>query len=158
MAVIYKSMKSFQEFERMFESSADDVFHVSPGEIRSLDSRPMFFAISRHDSDGWFQNLLDDGREAWQFGGRFSGRGVRIDDPEIVQMLDDVDETLALLLSNPDAEDILGDPGLQRVMKAADAILIPDYNPWNFDEESDSLLVFDPQKSIREFKVIRHES
>jgi hypothetical protein len=151
-------MIPFQEFEQLFESSADDIFHVSPSQILSLDSRPMFFAISRHDSDGWFENSLDDWGEAWQYGGRLSGRGVWINDPKIVQMLDDVDETLALLLGNPEAEDILGDPGLQRIMRVADAILIPDYNPWNWDEDSDSLLVFNPQKSIRGFREIRHEN
>lgn len=151
-------MRSFQEFERMFESIADEVFHVSPGEIQYLDSRPMFFAVSKHDSDGWFQNLLDDGRSAWQYRGRFSGQTFRISDPQIAQMLDDVDETLAMLLSNPDADEILGDPGLQKIMSVADAILIPDYNPWNFDEDADSMLVFNPQQSIREFRFMRHES
>lgn len=134
------------------------VWHVGPQKFASPETRPMWFALERSHSDAWFQNTLYDNGHAHQYSARVNGDIVHIDDVRDQLEASDIDprEWIAEVVGNPDSDEVLALEGTQMLMSLGySGVIYPDYDPRDFQKDLDALLVFDPRKSLSDFRLER---
>ena len=150
----------------MFESETEYsdgqlVYHVGGYKFDKLNNLPTWFALEKSHSDsGWFQNMLDSAGEAYQYQARISGKVAHIFDDEIEGLFNsnniDADDWIMSIIENPEPNEVLKLKGTELLMKTGyDGIVYPDYDPNDWDSDLDALIVFKPDNSVRDFKLIK---
>lgn len=136
-----------------------DLFHVSKVRITTLNTTPMYFALSKHDSLGWYEIIKDENYGvALMYKATVRQSAVILTSDEFAKELNiskhDADEYLYMLLANPTSREILSDKITQLAMDSGiDGIKYSDVNPNNLDEDADAILIFNPKKSIQTFSL-----
>ena len=129
------------------------LWHVSTPEITSLKTTPMFFALEKSHSVGWYNSALSDGAgSAHMYKAILKPDAVIVTYEELKQMLslqDDDDNYIEMLVSNPSSIKILSD----EITKAAirngiDGITYLDYDPRDFSKDLEAVILFNPKKSL----------
>lgn len=138
-----------------------NLWHVSKVKISSLGRTPMFFALEKEHSLGWYKSALDqDGaKSAYMYKATLKSDAVIVSYKELQKMLSltngDADEYISMLLSNPTSNEILSD----EITKAAiengvDGIIYFDYDPRDFDNDLEAVILFNPKQSISSFEKV----
>jgi len=138
------------------------VYHASPSPINKLTRYPMWFALEKSHSDGWFNNIIDwnGGHESYQYSCTISGKVGDIKDSSVRKILADVggnpDNYTADLTSNPSSVEVMKDKRTNALIKAGYVgLTYYDYDPNDFQGPSlKALIVFNPLKSVKGWKII----
>lgn len=139
------------------------LYHTSGVPIRKLTNQPMFFAIElEHALDGWYQNQIEEGRRAaiYKFECDDKCNIVKENDNTLVQLVEDNDidlqDYMYMLLENPDQEEI-EDNILTQLMIAngIDGLYYEDYDPRNFDNDLEAVILFRPANVCKSWKRIK---
>lgn len=161
-----KHIKLFEQFinEKYLSGNTvkGPVYHAASVEIKRLTSNPMWFALERSHSDkGWFSNIIDDGRdEAYQYEGKISGKVGNLSDPGVEMVFDEIGEDpydyADELVGNPTAKEVMNLKATKALMQAGYVGLIYfDYDPRDFQADLEALIVFNPLKSVKGWKLVK---
>ena len=137
------------------------VYHSSGVEITKLTKDPMWFALEKEHSDaGWFQNMIDDAGAAFQYEASVVGKIGDINDPDVIELFNKIGEDAmdwgTEIVGNPSATDVMQLKGTRALIKAGySGIIYLDYDPRDFQADLEALLVFNPAKDVKNFKLIR---
>jgi len=161
-----KHIKLYEEFinEKYLSSNTvkGPVYHASSVEIKRISSDPMWFALEKSHSDkGWFSNIIDDGRdEAYQYEGKVSGKVGNLSDPDVEKVFDEIGEDpydyADELVGNPTAKEVMNLKATKALIKAGYVGLIYfDYDPRDFQADLEAIIVFNPLKSVKGWKLVK---
>ena len=162
MILNYAGWKKLFEETGYFDSLSNElvVYHVSSKQIDQLDNRPLWFALEKsHSDDGWLANTLDAAGQAFQYRAVVIGRFANLEDPEVLEIFDRVGEDpgdwLDWIVSNPSPEEVFGLAGTRALIEEGYAgAVYPDYDPRDWSQDLLALLVFDPSKWVKEWRLI----
>ena len=141
-----------------------NLFHVSKNKIKVLGSMPMYFALQKKVSLGWYKIIKDDNyNTAFMYKATVRPGAVILTSDEMAEELNisqsDIKEYLNMLLSNPTAREILSDEITKLAIDSGiDGIKYSDYDPYNLNsgKYSDAVLIFNPKKSIQKFSLEKY--
>lgn len=141
------------------------VYHVSRIEINKLTNQPMWFALEKtHSTKGWFKNIIDEnGKEAYQYEADIVGKIADINDPVIKKIFSEISENpldwQSEIIGNPSPNEVMKLKGTIALIKAGwDGLIYSDYDPRNWSDELDALIIFNPLKTVKNFKLIKKYS
>ena len=140
------------------------VYHTSGTEINSLGITPMWFALEKnHSDDGWFQNMLDDTGEAYQYEAQISGKIADLEDPEVAELFKEIEEDPRdweiEIVSNPTSEQVMELEGTKALIDAGYAgVIYTDYDPRDWDYDLEALIVFNPLRDVKNFRLVRKKT
>ena len=166
-----KPVKLFEQFvnEENYQSSyiknekvTNKVYHVAGEPIKSLNNRPMWFALEKeHSDDGWYANMISNGG-AYQYSAKINGKICDVFEDRIQELFQenglDTREWEVAIVSNPTSDEVMKLEGTKLLIKNgfAGAIYV-DYDPRNFQEDLDALIVFDAKKNVKNWKLEKSE-
>ena len=141
-----------------------NLYHVSKNKIKVLGSMPMYFALQKKVSLGWYKVVKDDNYDtAFMYKTTVRPGAVILTSDEMAEELNisqsDIKEYLNMLLSNPTAREILSDEITKLAIDSGiDGIKYSDYDPYNLNsgKYSDAVLIFNPKKSIQKFSLEKY--
>jgi len=140
------------------EKVTGKVYHVAGEPIKALNNRPMWFALEKeHSDDGWYANMIENGG-AYQYSAKISGKICDVFEDRIQKLFQDngldTGEWETEIVSNPSAEEVMKLEGTKLLIKNGfvGAIYV-DYDPRDFQEDLDALIIFDAKKSIKGWKL-----
>lgn len=145
---------------KTFENNSKLIFHTSYDTIPSLTSQPMFFALSREDAQGWYDNALMDNGQAFIYSAKINivclaDLESDVFKPFFAKMGISIQDYVADLLSNPDEQQILSEEGTRLLIKHGFCgVKISDYDPTDFQKDKPSILVFDPKQTVTDWKLV----
>ncbi len=134
-----------------------NIYHTSLNKIKSLNSNPMFFALDESAAkDGWFANAVQEGNKPTLYKSNMPSKIASIQDKEVVDLFKknniNVEDYMADLASNPTSEEILSYPATKLLQdNGYQGLKVIDYDPRDVSKDLDSLLIFDPKKSLSSF-------
>lgn len=133
------------------------LWHVSTPEITSLGTTPMFFALEKDHSIGWYKSALNDGAgSAHMYKATLKPNVVIVTYEELKRMLslqDDDDNYIEMLVSNPSSREILSNKITKEAIRnGIDGITYLDYDPRDFDKDLEAVILFNPKKSLSSIK------
>lgn len=134
-----------------------NIYHTSLNKIKSLESNPMFFALDESAAkDGWFANAVQEGNKPTLYKSNMPSKIASIQDKEVVDLFKknniNVEDYMADLASNPTSEEILSYPATKLLQdNGYQGLKVTDYDPRDVSKDLDSLLIFDPKKSLSSF-------
>ncbi len=138
------------------------VYHAAFEPISKLNSNPMWFALEKTHSDkGWFSNIINNGSdEAYQYEGKVTGKVGDLDNNDVIEVLESIGvepyDWSTEMVSNPNAKEVLQNKGTKALMKAGYAgIIYYDYDPRDFQADLQAIIVFNPLKSVKGWKLIK---
>lgn len=161
-----KHIKLFEQFitEKYLSGNTVKglVYHASSVDIKRLTADPMWFALEKSHSDkGWFSNIIDDGRdEAYQYEGKIQGKICDVTDEKIEMLFQnnglDVEDWVIDIVSNPYAAEVMKLEGTQFLIKNGFVgAIYSDYDPRDFQADLEALIIFNPLKSVKGWKLIK---
>lgn len=141
-----------------------NLFHVSKNKIKVLGSMPMYFALQKKVSLGWYKIVKEDNYDtAFMYKATVRPGAVILTSDEMAKELNisqsDIKEYLNMLLSNPTSREILSDEITKLAIDSGiDGIKYSDYDPYNLNsgKYSDAVLIFNPKKSIQNFSLEKY--
>lgn len=139
----------------------NNIYHATGSEISRLTKDPMWFALEKsHSDDGWFLNTINDTGKSFQYEATVTGKIGDISDLAVEKVFEEIGEDAVdwaiEIVGNPSAREVMNLPGTKALIKAGyDGIVYLDYDPRNFDDDLRALIVFNPAKSIKNFKLIK---
>ena len=154
-----KHIKLFEQYVRN-NKIASKVYHVSTSPIVKVGSDPMWFALEKsHSDDGWFKNSERQGN-AFQYEAVISGKIAYVGDADVSEIFynvnEDVNDWIFDILANPTSDEVMKLKGTKALISAGYAgIVYPDYDPRDFQKDLDALIVFNPKKTVKNFKLIK---
>lgn len=129
-----------------------NLWHVSKSKITSLGSTPMFFALEKSHSTGWYRSALNDGADsAYMYKATLKPNAVIITYQELKQMLSLPNDNgyIEMLVSNPSSSEILSNNITKAAIKnGIDGITYLDYDPKDFGKDLEAVILFNPRKSL----------
>lgn len=132
-----------------------NLWHVSKSKITSLRKTPMFFALKKAHSLGWYNSALNDGADsAYVYKATLKPGAVIVNYKKLKQMLslpssDYIDDYIDMLLSNPSSSEITNDKITKAAIKnGIDGITYLDYDPRDFNKDLEAVILFNPKKSL----------
>jgi len=134
------------------------VYHTSSSKgIKSLN-RPIWFALDIEHANAWQESISSDAGEAYIYAATVDGKIADVDDKEIKQLFNneniDLDDYIVDVVSNPTKDELLKMPGTKLLLKKGYVgIVYLDYDPSDFQNDLDALLVLDPS-AIKSWKKI----
>ena len=159
-------LKRVTKLEKVYLENVkvSNLFHVSKNKINVLGSMPMYFALQKKVSLGWYKVVKDDNYDtAFMYKATVRPGAVILTSDEIAEELNisqsDIKEYLNMLLSNPTAREILSDEITKLAIdRGIDGIKYSDYDPYNLNsgKYSDAVLIFNPKKSIQKFSLEKY--
>ena len=162
---VMKHIKLFEQFinESYLNGTTvkSKVYHVSRVEIKRFENKPLWFALEKeHSTDGWYNNTIEDRGEAFQYEAKIKGKIGTLDNPEIVEIFNklgtDPMDWETDLLQNPTPEEVLATQETKALIEAGwDGIIYYDYDPRDWNSDLEALIVFDPTKSVKGWKLIK---
>ena len=166
-----KPVKLFEQFvnEENYQSPyiknekiTGKVHHVAGEPIKALNKNPMWFALEKeHSDDGWYANMISNGG-AYQYSAKINGKICDVFEDRIQELFQenglDTREWEVAIVSNPTSEEVMKLEGTKLLIKNgfAGAIYV-DYDPRDFQEDLDALIVFDAKKSVKNWKLEKSE-
>ena len=166
-----KHIKLFEEFVNEVnyqspyiknEKVTGKVYHVAGEPIKALNNRPMWFALEKeHSDDGWYANMIENGG-AYQYSAKINGKICDVFEDRIQKLFQDngldTGEWETEIISNPSADEVMKLEGTKLLIKNgfAGAIYV-DYDPRDFQENLDALIIFDAKKSVKSWKLEKSE-
>lgn len=160
-----KHIKLFEQFinESYLNGTAlkGKVYHVSGVEIKRVENKPLWFALEKdHSVDGWYENRIDDGGDAFQYEAKVNGKVGNLDDKEVEEIFKELGtdpmEWEIALVQNPTPEEVLAMKETKALMDAGYAgIIYYDYDPRDSQSDLEAVIVFEPKKSIKGWKLIK---
>jgi hypothetical protein len=131
------------------------LWHVSKSKITSLGKTPMFFALKKAHSLGWYKSVLNDGTDsAYMYKATLKPNAVIVSYKKLKQILllpssDYIEDYIDMLISNPSSREILSDDITKAAIKnGIDGITYLDYDPRDFNKDLEAVLLFNPKKSL----------
>ena len=144
------------------EKVTGKVYHVAGEPIKALNNRPMWFALEKeHSDDGWYANMIENGG-AYQYSAKISGNICDVFEDRIQKLFKDngldTQEWETEIVGNPSAEEVMKLEGTKLLIKNgfAGAIYV-DYDPRDFQQDLDALIIFDAKKSVKNWKLEKSE-
>ena len=128
------------------------LYHVSRRNINRLKDSPLFFFDNTEESNALYKNLKLDG-SAYQYKFIFD-KSINILNLDNTHKYVDND-TETDLVSNPDAKELKLICNDIEEKSKSDGITIMDYSQINHNEDTESILIFHPDKFIKSFKKIK---
>ena len=128
-----------------------NLWHVSKSKITSLRKTPMFFALKKAHSLGWYNSALNDGADsAYVYKATLKPGAVIVNYKKLKQMLSlSNDDYIDMLLSNPSSSEITNDKITKAAIKnGIDGITYLDYDPRDFSKDLEAVILFNPKKSL----------
>ena len=162
-----KYIKLFEQFvnEENYQSPyiknekvTGKVYHVAGEPIKALNTRPMWFALEKeHSDDGWYVNMIENGG-ANQYSAKIIGKICDVFEDRIQKLFQDngldADEWVNEIVGNPSAEIVMGLDGTKLLIKNGFAgAIYSDYDPRDFQEALDALIIFNAKKSVKSWKL-----
>jgi len=158
-----RHIKLFEELTYMRDGKIiSKVYHVSAEPISHLDDTPMWFALERDHSEQWFTNTLDAHGQAYQYEATIMGKVAHINDQTIQEMfarsgLDPI-EWEDEIVGNPDRETVMALRGTSLLISGGySGLIYSDYDPRDWNEDLDALIIFRPATAVKGFKLIKEE-
>jgi len=161
----FKNYESLNENQRPYiknEKVTGKVYHVAGEPIKTLNNRPMWFALEKeHSDDGWYANMIENGG-AYQYSAKISGKICNVFEDRIQKLFQDngldVGEWETEIIGNPSAEEVMKLEGTKLLIKNgfAGAIYV-DYDPRDFQEDLDALIIFNAKKSVKGWKLEKYQ-
>ena len=159
-------LKRVAKLEKIYLENVkvSNLFHVSKNKIKVLGSMPMYFALQKKVSLGWYKIIKDDNYDtAFMYKAAVRQGAVILTSDEMAKELNisqsDIKEYLNMLLSNPTSREILSDEITKLAIDSGiDGIKYSDYDPYNLNsgKYSDAVLIFNPKKSIQNFSLEKY--
>ena len=129
------------------------IYHNSGTKVKSLGSTVMWFALNLTDANGWYDNMVDDADESFLYECTLKS-GLKIADYKTFDH--DINDLEVVLVGNPTHEEVMNLEGVQTlIQKDYAGLVFSDYDPNDSQQDSDSLILFNPRDSISNFKQIR---
>lgn len=151
-------VKLFEEF-----SMPKAVYHNSGEKVPVLTDRPMWFSLTLEMGLGYFDNMMMDTDESYLYKATLQ-KDLKIleDEKEIEKFFSDNDldfnDWVTDVVGNPDQEDLLDLEGTKTLIEAGyDGVVYPDYNPWDPSEDVETLILFNPKKSLASWNEMNGE-
>jgi hypothetical protein len=132
-----------------------NLWHVSKSKITSLGKTPMFFALEKEHSLGWYKSAFEDGAyKVYMYKATLKPDVNIVSYKELKQILAIHDDGyINMILSNPTSSEILNDEITKAAIKnGIDGIIYFDYDPRDFNNDLEAVLLFNPKQSISSFK------
>lgn len=133
-----------------------NLWHVSKSKITSLGKTPMFFALEKSHSIGWYKSALNDGADAaYMYKATLKPSAVIVTYKELKQMLllRNDNDYIEMLVSNPSSSEILSNKITKAAIKnGIDGITYLDYDPRDFSRDLEAVILFNPKKSLSSIK------
>ena len=149
-------------FERMDDDSfiPNKVYHNSPIRINLLSDQPMWFSLDRKYGEEYFNNRLFDGGQSYLYEGTIKTEIPHIYSDYITHLFTengiDQEEWIIDIVGNPDSEEVMSMEGTKLLINSGySGIVYPDYDPFDSDNDVDTLIIFNPKKTLTEFKLIK---
>lgn len=159
-------LKRVAKLEKIYLENVkvSNLYHVSKNKIKVLGSMPMYFALQKKVSLGWYKVVKDDNYDtAFMYKTTVRPGVVILTSDEMAEELNisqsDIKEYLDMLLSNPTSREILSDEITKLAIDSGiDGIKYSDYDPYNLNSGSysDAVLIFNPKKSIQKFSLEKY--
>jgi hypothetical protein len=135
-----------------------EVYHVSSKMITDLENRPMWFALEKSHSDAWLKNTEQQHDKAFQYSAKIKGKISHITDEDVIQVFDNIGEDpedwVTEIVGNPSGEEVMSLEGTKALIKAGyQGIIYSDYDPRNWDNDLDALIIFKPLECVHDFKL-----
>jgi hypothetical protein len=150
-------MRHIQLFEEHITGSRiDKIYHVSRSPISQISSSPMWFSLTLENALGFFDSALMEG-PAHLYEATLSPDAQIATDPEeaLEEQGIDSEEYLATIVSNPSSDEVMALEGTQMLLSQGfNGMIYPDYDMWDTDRDVDTLLIFTPEQSIKNFREI----
>jgi hypothetical protein len=137
------------------------VYHISAEAISSLAHKPLWFALEKnHAINGWFKNSLEDNGTAFLYSATLDRAVSHIDDDDIIELFEKIDEDptewVEMIVSNPTSKEVYEHAATKALVKAGHIGLVySDYDPRDFQEDLDALVVFDAAAHVKNWKLIK---
>tara|TARA_B110000285_G_scaffold138137_1_gene154643 strand:- start:335 stop:895 length:561 start_codon:yes stop_codon:yes gene_type:complete len=162
-----KHIKIFEQFvnEANYQSPyiknekvTGKVYHVAGDPIKSLNSRPMWFALEKeHSDDGWYANMLEYGG-AYQYSAKVSGKYCDVFEDRIQKLFKDngldTEEWEIAIVGNPASSEVMKLAGTKLLIKNGfDGAIYADYDPRDSQADLDALIVFNAKKNVKNWKL-----
>jgi len=176
-----KPSKHTKKYKQMFGEGPEDdnpeyynealrynkIYHASSKKISRPSTHPMFFALALEHSksdnfEGWYYNLIQNDGQAYLYEAQVGNKNkvAKYDDRKIQQLFTeagiDLEEVyINMLLANPSGKEIQNDPGTKLLQKNGYiGIQYLDYDPRDFSKDLEALIIFNPSRDTRGFKLI----
>ena len=139
----------------------DVLYHTSRKPIQILGTTPLFFAIEeKHAIDGWVANNNDEGFDSYVYTAKFTGNMAMYDDKAILSLFEDkkidMGDYTAEIAGNPGPKAILKEAGTKLLLKHGyDALYYSDYDPRDFQNDLDAVIIFNPVKNLKGWKRVQ---
>jgi len=164
MGIIKESLneENYQSPYIKNEKVTGKIYHVAGNPIKSLNNRPMWFALEKeHSDDGWYANMLEYGA-AYQYSAKASGKYCDVFEDRIQKLFKDnglnTEEWETEIVSNPSAEDVMKLEGTKLLIKNGfDGAIYVDYDPRDSQSDLDALIVFNASKNVKGWKLVQSE-
>jgi hypothetical protein len=158
------NINSYNDF--LFESKDDGgfvpntVYHNSPSIINNLTESPMWFSLDLKNGEEYYNNRMFDSDESYLYEGIVKDQIPHIYSDSIVNLFNDggidIEEWIGDIVSNPDEEEVMSLDGTKLLMNNGySGIIYPDYDPSDSNKDIDTLIIFNPRKTVTGFRLIK---
>lgn len=158
------NIQAYNDF--LFENSNDGgfipnkVYHNSPVIIDNLGESPMWFSLDIKYGEEYFNNRIFDSGESYLYEGIVRCRIPHIYSDTISNLFSDsgidVEDWIANIVGNPESDEVLSlDGTILLIENGYQGIVHPDYDPFDTNNDVDTLLIFNPNKTVKDFRLIK---
>ena len=130
------------------------IFHVSIKPIKTLGHTPMWFSDDIKHAKEYYKNVLGDGFEhAYMYQGEIIGEILTSKELKALLQQHNIDEYnfIAELVSNPNSAKITKQ--IEWLKKHCDGFYHSDYDPSDWSNDIETLLIFDPAM-VKNWKAV----
>lgn len=158
------NINSYEDF--LFESNDDGgfipnkVYHNSPVIINILGESPMWFSLDLEHGKEYYNNMIFDRGESYLYEGIIKDQIPHIYSDTVSNLFSDkgidTEDWIADIVGNPDEEEVMSLEGTKLLIENGySGIVHPDYDPFDPDNDIDTLLIFNPRKTVTGFRLIK---
>jgi hypothetical protein len=158
------NINSYEDF--LFESTDDggfipnNVYHNSPVAINILGESPMWFSLDLEHGNEYYNNMIFDRGESYLYEGVVRDTIPHIYSDVISNLFSDngidTEDWIGSIVGNPDEEEVMSLDGTKILMENNySGIVYPDYDPFDPSDDVDTLLIFNPKKTVSGFRLIK---
>ena len=136
-------------------------YHSSAEPIGSLKRKPLWLALEKdHAVDGWFKNTLENNGTAFLYSATLDRPVSHIRDADVVRLFQNIDEDPAewveMIVGSPTSEEVYDHAATKALINAGHIGLVySDYDPRDFQEDLDAIIIFDAAAHIKNWKLIK---
>lgn len=141
-------MIRFLDFLAESDEHVVHAFHTTTKPLTKLhDDHPTWVSLHKHHADGWHRNTVENSGDAHTYKVEVRGKVAHHTDKHVQKLLKDhgVDhhEYAGHLVENPSKDEVHSHPATKALIKHGyHAYVHTDYDPNDFDNDADSMVVF----------------